>query len=308
MPPGGDPSIDITDIYAFQKPGDAAKSVLIMNVNPLVLAASFQENALYELLVDTDGDAFADIAYRFKFSSFDGAQRATVRRATGDAAVRKADIGDVLYADAPVSFGSTAQVTENDGFKFFAGLRSDPFFFDLMGFLDNLTFTGDDFFIDKDVFGIALEVPNSALGPNPNVGVWARVLVPKGANMIQLERMGHPAINTVFMKGKDKNGFNRAEPSEDREQHRDAVIEVLLGFGHSEESAANLADILLPDILTYNYENPNGFLNGRNLTDDVIDLELALVSNGALTTDLVGAHADLLVEFPFLGAPHSGGD
>jgi len=33
--PSGDPEADITDIYIFQKPGDPAKSTLILNVNPL---------------------------------------------------------------------------------------------------------------------------------------------------------------------------------------------------------------------------------------------------------------------------------
>src|SRR3972149_3655876 len=82
MPPGGDPSIDITDVYAFQKPGDADKSILFVNVNPLTLATAFSSAALYDLQVDTDGDAIADVAFRIKFSPFvGGSQTATVRRA-----------------------------------------------------------------------------------------------------------------------------------------------------------------------------------------------------------------------------------
>jgi pimeloyl-ACP methyl ester carboxylesterase len=53
-------------------------------------------------------------------------------------------------------------VTEAGDYRFFAGWRSDPFFFDTMGALNNLQFTGDDFFTDKDVCSIVLEVPNSA--------------------------------------------------------------------------------------------------------------------------------------------------
>jgi hypothetical protein len=55
----------------------------------------------------------------------------------------------------------------------FAGARSDPFFFDLMGFCNNLKFTGTDYFLDKDVFGIVLEVPNSSLGGSSKVGLWS---------------------------------------------------------------------------------------------------------------------------------------
>lgn len=305
-PPGGDPSIDVTDVYAFQKPGDASKSILMMNVNPLALSPAFQSNALYELKVDTNGDALADVAFRIRFSPLmGGAQTATVRRATGPMAVGRDEVGDVIIQDAPVSFGADVVVTTSGPYRFFAGRRSDPFFFDLLGFLNNFQFTGDDFFDDKDVFGIVLEVPNAALGANPQVGVWGRVLVPEDGSMVQTERMGRPAINTVFMKGKDKNKFNRAEPIQDAPRFTDNMVRILEAFGYTSSEAAGIAAILLPDILTFNYGSAAGFLNGRNLTDDVIDIELGLVSKGAVTTDSVSAHTDLLGEFPYLGPPHA---
>jgi hypothetical protein len=307
MPPGGNIAIDITDIYAFQKPGDSSKTILMQNVNPLATAAAFDSDALYDLLIDTDGDAIADIAFHVKFSPLSGgSQTATVRRIAGPDAPKKANIGEVLFSNAPVSFGMDPVVTDAGPYRFFAGLRSDPFFFDLQGFLENFDFTGTDFFADANVFGIVLEVPNSALGPNPAIGYWARTLVPDPGGLHQIERMGRPAINTVFMKGKDKNGFNRSEPSEDREQYLSNVIDVLLSFGHTLASATALAEFLLPDILTYSSDISLGFPNGRNLTDDVIDIELGLVSNGAVTSDGVEAHTDLLGVFPFLGNPHSG--
>src|SRR5713226_3143377 len=79
--PGGDAKVDITDIYAFQKPGDPNNSILIMNVNPLAptLADEFDHTAIYELKVDTNADAVAEIAFRITFSpKTHGAQRATV--------------------------------------------------------------------------------------------------------------------------------------------------------------------------------------------------------------------------------------
>jgi hypothetical protein len=44
--------------------------------------------------------------------------------------------------------------------------------------------------------------------------------------------------------------------------------------------------------------------NGRTLTDDVVDFFLPLLSNGKVTQDKVGAHKDLLAQFPYVGAPH----
>jgi hypothetical protein len=68
-------------------------------------------------------------------------------------------------------------VTEAGDYPFFAGWRSDPFFFDRRGVLNNLQFTGDDYFADQDVCSIVLEVPNAAPGTK-EVGLWHRTLVP----------------------------------------------------------------------------------------------------------------------------------
>jgi Domain of unknown function (DUF4331) len=305
--PNMDARIDITDIYAFQKPGDPSKSIFIANVNPLAptLADSFESEAIYDLRIDTNGDAIADVAYRFRFSPFNnGAQTATVHYATGTVARGRNSGGAVIINNAPCSFGHTAHITTAGPYKFFAGLRSDPFFFDLVGFLHGFAFTGDDFFIDKNVFGIALEVPNSALGSNSKIGVWFRVLKEIDGVWTQMDRMGRPAINTVFNHGEEKNTFNRIEPTRDRELYEASFIGTLESFGHAASEAKAIAEILLPDILTYDSKSSAGFLNGRRLQDDVIDAELALVSNGAVTTDLVGPHTDYLSVFPYLGNPH----
>ena len=307
--PGMDPRIDITDLYAFQKPGDATKSILILNVSPLhglLGASAFNPDAIYEILVDNDGDAFPNVAFKTKFSPVagDGSQTATVVRAEGPHALGRNFNGDVLFSSVPVSFGSTPTVSTSGSYKYFAGKRSDPFFFDLLGFFKNpIAFTGSNFFAPFNVLGTALEVPNSSLGSNNNVGAWARVLIPQDGDFLQIDRMGRPAINTVFMKGKDKVKFNRAQPNTDVARFTDNVVKVLVSLGHTPTSAATLAAILLPDILTYNYNSSAGFLNGRNLTDDVIDAELSLVTNGGVTSDGAGPRGDTLSVFPYLGTP-----
>ncbi len=322
--PAMDARVDITDIYVFQKPGDRSKSVLVLNVNPLAPshANEFRSDARYEILVDTDGDARPDVSFRIRFSKkSDGHQFARVARIASDNGAddldpRELDVhydrpdhqARVLFEHAPVSFGSNAVVTDADGYRFFAGLRSDPFFFDLLGFLAGFHFTGSDFFADKNVFGIVLEVPNrEGLGRNHNVGVWAHTLIPatmQPDHFVQADQMGRPAINTVFNHGNDKNVFNATQPADQRAGFEASFIATLTGFGHPAAEAKSIAELLLPDILTYDYDSAAGFLNGRKLTDDVIDIELALVSNGAVTTDMVGPHTDYLPSFPYLGAPH----
>jgi hypothetical protein len=87
------------------------------------------------------------------------------------------DGGQVIVEGAPVSTGREARMTEAGDYRFFAGWRSDPFFFDRRSALNNLQFTGDDFFADKDVCSIVLEVPNSALGSNRSEDLIFQVLL-----------------------------------------------------------------------------------------------------------------------------------
>src|SRR5947209_8052862 len=137
--PHGDARLDLTDLYAFPKPGAADKSILIMNVHPSVgenppgqtTADPFAPEALYEFKIDTDGNAVADIAYRVRFSSPEGgALTATLRRVQGAQAAGTGDDGQVIVEGAPVSTGREPRVTEAGGYRFFAGWRSDSFFFD----------------------------------------------------------------------------------------------------------------------------------------------------------------------------------
>ena len=325
-----DARVDITDVYAFaaqeeeEEEEEFSRSALVLNVNPLTIGAAFDPDAIYEILVDTNADATPDITFKTQFSAVgsNGSQRATVVRAVGADANSRDLSGRVIIKNAPVSFGREEKVRQRKDFKFFAGVRSDPFFFDLLGFLAGFKFTGSDFFADKNVFGIVLEVPNSALGTNPNIGVWSRVLIPAkdletpgNGGLVQIDRMGRPAINTVFNHGDDKKTFNAIEPTGDRTTVTTTgktflanFEDVLPSFGYDAGGAASIAQILLPDILTFNFNNNAGFLNGRKLTDDVIDIELNLVTKGAVTTDGVGPHTDLLDEFPFLGRPHGVGE
>src|SRR4030095_16234088 len=102
--------------------------------------------------IDTDGDAVADIAYRVSFSRFSGrAQTATLRRVEGAQAAGTGDGGQTIVEEAPVSLGREEGINEAVDHRFFAGWRSEPFFFDAAGALNNFQFTGKDFFIDKDV-------------------------------------------------------------------------------------------------------------------------------------------------------------
>jgi Domain of unknown function (DUF4331) len=311
--PHGDARLDFTDLYAFPKPGDPGKSILIMNVHPSAFVnppgptttEPFAPEGLYEFKIDTDGDAVADIAYRVRFSSFEGtAQTAMLRRVVGAQAAGMDDSGQIIVAGALVSMGSEARVTEAGDHRIFAGWRSDPFFFDVRGAMNDLQFTGDDFFADKDVCSIVLEVPNSALAPG-RLGLWARTLVGAGGKWIQADRGALPA-QAVLLVGAERDAYLAGEPLDDARFVAGFAHALEHAGGYAPEEARRVAGTLLPDILSYDPNRPAYFpANGRTLTDDAGDAFLAILTNGKVTEDGVEAHNDLLAEFPYLGPPRS---
>jgi len=332
--PAMDPRVDITDHYAFQKPDHPERTILILNVNPLAPthAAEFRSDAVYQTLVDTNGDAVPELVFQYTFTAKDsnGDQFASAVRTDLTGKVNGVPTKDVtvsLVNNAPVSLTPEAHITQgHEGTQFFAGIRSDPFFFDLAGFLHGLQFTGADFFADKNVFGIVLDIPNFLLGGNNKVGIWTRTLVPmtmQPDRLAQADQMGRPAINTVFNHGNDKNLFNVTQPANQRnlistvaptagqtlvsvfQEELQALSEGSPKGQYTADQALGIAQILLPDILTYDYTSAAGYLNGRRLQDDVIDISLNLVTNGKVTGDGAGPHTDYLFDFPYLGRPHA---
>jgi hypothetical protein len=310
--PHGDARLDLTDLYAFPKPGEAGKSILIMNVHPSVglspagptTEVPFATEAVYELKIDTDGDFIADIAYRMRFTSDEnGAQTATLRRVEGKQALGTGDDGQTIIEGAPVSTARKAYVTESGDYRFFAGWRSDPFFFDTMGALNNVHFTGDDFFTDKDVCSIVLEVPNSALGSG-KMGLWHRTVDGASGKWVQADR-GALASQSVFLLGDEGAAYQAGAPADDARFIAVFAHSLEHTGGYTPEAARRAAGILLPDVLPYDPSKPASYpANGRTLTDDAIDVFLPILTNGKVTRDNVGPHTDLLTSFPYVGAPH----
>jgi len=302
----------MTDFYAFPKPGDHGKSIIILNVHPSysvnppgpTTTEPFAPGAIYEIKVDTNGDAVADLAYSVQFSSSgDAKQTATLRRIQGARAAAVGNDGEVMVKDAPVSVGREALVTKAGDCRFFFGWRADPFFFDANGLFNKMQFTGDDFFKDKNVCSIVLELPNSALGRN-EVGFWARTVDKTGEGWIQADRGGKP-MQAVFLSGEQREAYLSGEPANDNRFIGVFAHELEHTGGYAPEDAKALARKLLPDVLPYDPRRPASYpQNGRTLIDDVVDPFFSLLTNGKVTEDKVGPHSDLPDEFPYLAPPH----
>src|SRR5258708_29354347 len=110
--PRGDARLDMTDLYVFSRPGDLGKSIIIFNVHPSMAVnpvapttrEPFAPGALYEIKVDTNGDAIADVCFSAQFAaSEDGTQTGTLRRVQGTRAIAEGGSGEVIREGAPVS-------------------------------------------------------------------------------------------------------------------------------------------------------------------------------------------------------------
>ena len=165
-----------------------------------------------------------------------------------------------------------------------------------------MQFTGDDFFKDKNVCSIVLELPNSELGTN-KVGIWARTLDKTADGWIQADRGGRP-LQAVFLPGEKKEEYLLGEPAND-----DRFIGV---FAHELEHSGGYTPRTPRTSRVRCYRTFFLMTLARRcatrtmaatLTDDVADLFFSIYANRNVT-DKVGPHGDLLDEFPYLGPPH----
>jgi hypothetical protein len=298
---------DLTDLYVF--PGadrDRLVFVLCFNPEPAADELMFDPEASYELKVDTDDDTVPDVAFNVVFSRMDDHSAATVYRATGHDAQGAGAAGAVVVANAPVSVDDQVLITDSRPYRFFAGLRSDPHFKDILGFRNNFQFTGHDPVADRNVFGIVLEAPIETVGGGSPIHVWARTMGRADGAAVQLDQAGRPGVNNAFnLDEEDNAAFCRSSPDDQLEAFGEKFDAFLRSLGYSGAEAAALLPDYLPDWLPYDPAQRSGYPNGRRLTDDTADLLAALLTKGRITSDGVGPHTDLLAEFPFLGRPNA---
>lgn len=150
-----DPAADITDVYAFTSPETTGHVVLVMNVFPLATtAAKFS----------------GKVEYNFRIREITGTSPVTLGttaldvKCTADAAGAKVTCTAPGGLSKTVDVGMTTGATSDD-IRVFAGLRSDPFFFDLDAFKKTVadkkpafTMPGKNFFDKANVLSIVVEL------------------------------------------------------------------------------------------------------------------------------------------------------
>ena len=202
-----DPAVDNTDVYAFSSPENEDNVVLIANWQPFEEPDGgpnfypWAEDAEYLINVDNDGDAVADLVYRWRFRTQD--QRGTDTFLYNNGPVTSLDDENLLFrqmftldvsydgghsyghpvAEGPVapsyvgpaSMGTAQDYVDNlrdpavtdvhGGGRTLATQTEDPFFLDLRVFDllygGDLSETGQDTLAGYNVNSIVLEVPKS---------------------------------------------------------------------------------------------------------------------------------------------------
>ncbi len=256
-----DPQADNTDLYAFVSPDAPDTVTIVSNWIPFEEPAggpnfyAFGTGVHYDVRIDNDGDAHADVVYRWTFknhwrntetflyntgpvTSLDDpdlnfSQTYDVKRINvggstktivDDAVAVPSRVGDASmpdYADL-----RTEGIVEAGASSYFAGQADDPFFADLRVF--NLLYggdmseTGDDTLAGFNVNALALQVPKARLAKNGNaegnpiVGIWSTASRrAPGGTWVQVSRLGMPLVNEVVIPAGKKDKWNASKPSDD---------------------------------------------------------------------------------------------
>jgi Domain of unknown function (DUF4331) len=344
--------LDLGPLYVFRSPANASNTVLTMTVSPftgVLTPPTFVQGARYDIAIDRTGDYVEDMVLRVTFgppSPVDGSQSVLVRCLPKPRCRRYIVARGRTGQNIPVSGGGLLRAANQDIPEFFDQAGWDSFVATGAGSFPRAPGTAHDFYgPNANALAIVLELPSVRIAPGGSViAVWARTIAEGGRR----DRGGRPFIDTGLIPKVPRNSsaperrdaFNVAVPQNDVAGFTTDMESVLTGFyKRTSADAAFLASALLPDAVIFQIGNPGGFGtlvgpgpfigpfaggqvlgNGRRYADDVHDIMLNLLSNGAIPTDNVGDDNGLritdgsvdpvsgktrAIAFPYIGAPSS---
>ena len=220
-----DPSVDITDFYAFPSPERPDNVVLIMDVFPLATAqARFSDVLTHRFRLRpltrsgrgvTPGNAEHTIDITFDDAPADAPQR-----------------GRVVTSDGREASFVVGKPFEQNGMRVFAGLASDPFFMDVEATLrtdltGKLSFdTPANTVQSRDVLAIVVEVPFAALVERFSgatlIAAIAETVVTRRGRPIRLEHVGRPEVKNVMIANPTRDTRTRGVELRDLYNREDA--------------------------------------------------------------------------------------
>jgi hypothetical protein len=307
-------NVNLTDLFVFresdQNPSASASDlILVMNTNPRSLARQqyyFSTNARYEFRIarvpvspDTDATGVTDVNLTLEFeppNADNQQQRAKLTAEIDGKTLVANDITTTPVRNSqPIISGATFEGSE---IKIFAGLREDPFFFDVeqyfrvrAGALGIGPVTGFrppatavDFTKGYNVNTIVLRVPIRFLRGNTTAStfdVWTRIFrKDSSGNLTAVERLARPIVNEgLVITNEFLNTLNAVSPQFESRALQGLqpeagaaapivaeVVRTLKAFGNSDARANTLVNAFLPDVMRIDTLRPSGygtFLNAK---------------------------------------------
>ncbi len=301
-------NLNLTDLYVFRE-GDqnprASKDdlVLIMNTNPRSLARQqyfFSTKARYEFKIARAADNEAtptgkpDVTLRFEFSKPNANNQQVLKITTiRDGRTHMAKAVTTPLGTSPkttnVRVGGTPMTV-------FAGLREDPFFFDVEQFFrvragargegPAVGFRSPDQAVDfaagYNVNAIAVRVPLKFLQGRTKAttfDVWETISIPNGKGKFkQVERLARPGINEGLIVNNDfLNALNSVGPDfeaaalagkKPAAKIAGPIIadasKTLQAIGNDSQRTQALLTAFLPDVMRIDTTGESGYGNALN--------------------------------------------
>jgi Domain of unknown function (DUF4331) len=357
-------ALSLTDLYVFrekdQNPTAADDDLIfVMNTNPRSLARQqyfFSTEARYEFKIARTNNLNSvptgnpDMTLRVTFDAAHGSSRrqqmtmALLEKGKQPVIINRTRDNRPIVTTPLIGAANPAvnQIAiKGRNVSVFAGLREDPFYFDveqffrvrsgLLGRGPSVVFRSPDNALDfakgYNVNTIVMRVPRKLLQSGTQAttfDTWLTISVqdPRTKQFVQTEQMARPGINEALLFSQGSlAAFNRSQPSRNVPPAvAGEVTKVLLSLGNAPARATALIGAFVPDVMRIDTTGPSGFANalnslgspvrGRMLKDDVVDVALTVLTNGAVTTDNVSydgvpgnpaqGHNPLATAFPYL--------
>ncbi len=305
---------DLTDVFAFPNPADATKVVLVMNAHGLIPAGQspgFDNRVLYQFKIDVNGDYVEDLVIQFRFNGVGPNQRVIM---AGPMKPFITGTTSIFGRPNPKKGTINETFTPLTGVSVFAGVRSDPFFFDLNQFLTifpdrGTSLTGTqvdfpsimaantpqaggfrpagqaaDFLANLNVLSIVIEMPKAMLGGGV-IHLWETTSIPTGGPSFlytQQDRLARPVVNEVLatITARRHEANNKDNPTDDAGQLK-GDIEGFLTFPAGRSTAIKnvIEAVLIPDVMTI------------DLTQNVTTASYLGVETGGATGSKFGGRA-----------------
>ena len=300
-------NLNLTDLFVFREGDQNASAspdnlVFIMNTNPRSLPQQqyyFSTKARYEFMVSRVADKDAsptgmpDVTLQFTFAAPDAqGQQPYTMTVIEDGKTSTVTGQTTAVGKEPMV---TSGAVGDSMVKVFAGLREDPFYFDVeqffrvragalgigpaVGFRDPNT--AIDFATGYNVNAIAVQIPTALLKGSTEAttfDVWETISTGSGKTFNQVERLARPAVNEGLVFTNDfLNTLNSVTPAFEaaalagQEPAASAagpivgeVKRTLKALGNDDTRTNTLIGAFLPDVMRIDTTIPSGYGTALN--------------------------------------------